>query len=70
MPNDNDQVSVTVVRADPAPTATEEDVYRAFADALPDTALMVFGKDLRYQVVAGAGITRFGWRRQDIVGRR
>jgi len=41
-----------------------------FADALPDTALMVFGRDLRYQVVAGAGITRFGWRRQDILGRR
>jgi PAS domain S-box-containing protein len=70
VPNDRDQISVTVVRADSAPTATEEDVYRAFADALPDTALMVFGKDLRYQVVAGAGITRFGWRRQDIVGRR
>jgi PAS domain S-box-containing protein len=67
--NESDQVSVTVVRAESAPT-TEEEVFRAFADALPDTALMVFGKDLRYQVVAGAGITRFGWRRQDIVGRR
>lgn len=31
---------------------------------------MVFGRDLRYQVVAGAGITRFGWNRRDIVGHR
>jgi PAS domain S-box-containing protein len=67
--NDSDQVSVTVVRAGDQGPVTEEEVYRAFADALPDTALMVFGKDLRYQVVAGAGITRFGWKRQDIVGR-
>ena len=70
MPNDSNQVSVTVVRTGTAPPAVEETAYRAFADALPDTALMVFGKDLRYQVVAGAGVTRFGWRRQDIVGRR
>jgi hypothetical protein len=54
VPSDNDRVSVTMVRADVAPPPTEEEVYRAFADALPDTALMVFGKDLRYQVVAGA----------------
>jgi len=70
MPNDSDHVSVTVVRADSEPSATADEVFRAFADALPDTALMVFGRDLRYQLVAGAGITRFGWRRQDIVGRR
>lgn len=72
--SESDQVSVRVVRAVAAPASpdspTEDEVFRAFADGLPDTALLVFGRDLRYQMVAGGGVTRFGWRRGDIIGSR
>src|SRR5882724_8163104 len=57
-------------RGAPSSAVTEEEAYRVFAASLPDTTLFVFGPDLRYRMVAGAGISRFRWRREDIVGRR
>src|SRR2546423_15186512 len=55
-------------RGAPSSAVTEEEAYRVFAASLPDTTLFVFGPDLRYRMVAGAGISRFRWRREDIVG--
>jgi PAS domain S-box-containing protein len=54
----------------PLPQLSDEALYHALIDSLPDITLFVFGPDLRYRVVAGGGHRRSGWRSDDIVGRR
>jgi PAS domain S-box-containing protein len=51
------------------PELTEDDYYRLLAASLPDVVVLLFGPDLRFRLVAGAGVTRFGWDRQRLLGR-
>ena len=73
---DDDQDGTSGARpADPSDTAllgtlSEAEVYLGVLDGLEDTTVFVFGPDLRYTVVAGAALSRLGWRAEEVVGSR
>jgi two-component system, NarL family, sensor histidine kinase UhpB len=54
----------------PGPTPAAGDyAYRALAEHLPDVAIFVFDRDLRYELATGAGLPKSAWSAEAIVGR-
>jgi two-component system, NarL family, sensor histidine kinase UhpB len=54
----------------PSPTPAAGDyAYRALAEHLPDVAIFVFDRDLRYALATGAGLPKSAWSAEEIVGR-
>jgi PAS domain S-box-containing protein len=45
------------------------DAYRMVAEQLPDVAVLVFDRDLRFELVAGAAVRGAGWRPEEVLGR-
>jgi PAS domain S-box-containing protein len=43
--------------------------YRAVMAQLPDTAVLVFDRDLRYTLLEGDALEARGWRRDELIGR-
>ena len=50
------------------PTAAERR-YQTIADHLPDVAVLVYGRDLRYELLTGAALRGQAWRPDELVGR-
>jgi PAS domain S-box-containing protein len=50
------------------PTATERR-YQTVADHLPDVAVLVFDRDLRYELLTGAALRSRRWQPDELVGR-
>ncbi|HZD65623.1 MAG TPA: SpoIIE family protein phosphatase [Acidimicrobiales bacterium] len=48
---------------------TEVAVYEAILASLPEMSVFAFDPDLRLRLVAGAAITRLGWRLEELLGR-
>lgn len=49
---------------------SDVDLYRLLLDRLPDLTVFVFDEQLRYVLVDGAGFSRLGWTREEILGRK
>jgi PAS domain S-box-containing protein len=43
--------------------------YRMVAEQLPDVAVLVFDRDLRFELVTGAAVRDAGWRPEEVLGR-
>ena len=43
--------------------------YRTVAEQLPDVAVLVFDRDLRFELVTGAAVRDAGWRPEEVLGR-
>jgi PAS domain S-box-containing protein len=44
--------------------------YRAVMGQLPDTAVLVFDRDLRYTMMEGDALESRGWRRDELIGKK
>jgi PAS domain S-box-containing protein len=48
---------------------TDPRAYRVVAEHLPDVAVFVFDRDLRFELATGAAVTATGWRPEEVLGR-
>jgi PAS domain S-box-containing protein len=61
-------VTANATRVDCGAVGTDPCPYRAVAEHLPDVAVFVFDRDLRFELASGAAVAETGWRPEEILG--
>lgn len=62
-------MSSRTARADGQISTAADRRYRTVADHLPDVAVLVFDRDLRFELLTGAALRDDAWRPDELVGR-
>jgi PAS domain S-box-containing protein len=62
-------MTLNVTRVECGTPGTDACAYRVVAEQLPDVAVLVFDRDLRFELATGAAVRHAGWRPEEILGR-
>jgi PAS domain S-box-containing protein len=62
-------VTANATRVDCGAVGTDPCPYRVVTEHLPDVAVLVFDRDLRFELATGAAFAEIGWRPEEILGR-
>src|SRR6266545_3075770 len=62
-------MTLNATRVECGTLGTDPCAYRVVAEQLPDVAVFVFDRDLRFELATGAAVRDTGWRPEEILGR-
>jgi PAS domain S-box-containing protein len=62
-------MTLNATRVECGTLGTDPCAYRVVAEQLPDVAVFVFDRDLRFELATGAAVRDTGWRPEEIIGR-
>jgi PAS domain S-box-containing protein len=62
-------MTLNATRVECGTLGTDACAYRMVAEQLPDVAVLVFDRDLRFELATGAAVRDAGWRPEEILGR-
>jgi PAS domain S-box-containing protein len=62
-------MTLNATRVECGALGTDPCAYRVVAEQLPDVAVFVFDRDLRFELATGAAVREMGWRPEEIIGR-
>jgi len=62
-------MTANAIRVDCGTLGTDPCAYRVLAEQLPDVAVFVFDRDLRFELATGAAVRDTGWQPEEILGR-
>jgi PAS domain S-box-containing protein len=61
-------MTLNATRVECGTLGTDACAYRVVAEQLPDLAVFVFDRDLRFELATGAAVRDTGWRPEEIIG--
>ena len=62
-------MTANAIRVECGTFGTDVCAYRLVAEQLPDVAVFVFDRDLRFELATGAAVEDTGWLPEEVVGR-
>jgi PAS domain S-box-containing protein len=62
-------MTLNATRVECGTLGTDACAYRVVAEQLPDVAVFVFDRDLRFELATGTAVRDMGWRPEEIIGR-
>jgi PAS domain S-box-containing protein len=62
-------MTLNATRVECGTLGTDPCAYRVVAEQLPDVAVLVFDRDLRFELATGAAVRHAGWQPEEILGR-